>query len=630
MFELASGNTRTIPASTLNEVFSLKRKGYLPAGLAKGMNNHTYNVADRKSQSIGQSLSDTIIYKGYTEYLAENGEPIIEDYSVDKLQGNDLVLPTYEASGYHNFQNVEDFTLVSPYYFNSKAYADWNNTTYLYLVWKKNPDSAYYNVWTANKGTPLEGQAQMPVGDVNFVTIPGDLNWLTYKTPKYIADDGSVKYFEKQSISMIASSRAIGVADYYYVVDKISSDKTNVNDFVIADRELPGSLWKTVYDWATADARGANKYDFGYIDESSSPSNSISYEDGYSVTPKVHKMATYNRYQGNGPRKETQTRVSTAFDPWFGAVYTGYTGTEADSYYGTSTYYRWRYGNRNDETHPVVNVNLYDAMLFCNALTEWYNYTQGENLTLAYGENRTYTDIKNNLESYIYDSVNKTGFRLPTYSEWFAAATIVPTVDNFTEAQGVGGLSLMDYASTTANAGTGNAMSQDRYDITKTGSNGKNYLKLERYWPPFVNRAITYKTYNQVLQYGSYTYQDTSFPFMQKLNGTVSGDNENYHYFGIDNGYKLAWYTGTEESEKSGPGRAGTKPVANKTSETSVVDPKTGALYEPSKFIPNSLGIWDMSGNAAEWIISPQESGTTYNVWLIGGDHQGGGSQCHI
>ena len=603
MFELASGNTRTIPASTLNEVFSLKRKGYLPAGLAKGMNNHKYNGAFHKYQNIGQSLSDTIIYKGYSEYLDEGGNSVIDDYSVDTLNGEDLILPTYEARGYHNFQNVKDFS-VGRYEFTDKIYADWNNTTYLYLVWKKNPESAYYNVWTANKGTPSEGQVQKPVGDVNFVTIPGDLNWLTYKTPKYIDSNGDIAYFSKNGFPKVSLEQSdfsgkyteTDYLKYYYAIDKISSDKKDLNDYVIADRELPGSLWKTVYEWATSDERGAKKYDFGVYDKASTSSQKVSYETNVKYSSSI--------YRANGPYfwyREDNSTVSpiisggeSTLKPLFGVKY----GTNGNYYYIS----------RNDLNHPVVGVNLYDAMLFCNALTEWYNANQGGDLTLAYGENRTYTDIKSNLQSYIYDSVNKTGFRLPTYSEWFAAATIVPTVDNFIEAQGLNGSAINNYK-------TACSLSRNENYLGPRQQSSSDSLLLQNYFPPVANKEFAYKMNGKnTLDYRSNTYYDTSFPFMQKLNYKFSGDNDDYHYFGLHSGYKLAWYTQLSE-------HSGTKPVANMTSTEVVGD--GSVLYDPTKFIPNSLGIWDMSGNAAEWIISPQESGTTYNVWLIGGDHMG-------
>ena len=103
--------------------------------------------------------------------------------------------------------------------------------------------------------------------------------------------------------------------------------------------------------------------------------------------------------------------------------------------------------------HPVTTINWYDAIKFSNALTEYYNATNGASadLTLVYGANnthrqaiRTVTGINSSTtvaegnalgcsdaDSSMTDphilncltpNTNATGFRLPSLAEWQLAA----------------------------------------------------------------------------------------------------------------------------------------------------------------------------------------------------------------
>ena len=620
LFELASGKTREIPSAVLNNIFSLKRKGYTPAGLAKAKNSSANGVSFYPN-------SDTLVYKGYNS----KGEE--ENYSIENLSGQSLTLPDYESRGHHFFLEVKGFddrdsNDISPVYdakndmpnltaipgsrFDTisnvnyqydefivkrrlRRYTDWNNTTYLYLVWKKNPQSAYYNVWTDGKGEPNEGQVQHPIEKVNFVTIPGDLTWYTYKTPNYIEDGSSeIKYITPDDKPTFKTNDSY--LKYYFMVDKISFDKTNTNDFVIADRELPGSLWETVYTWATTEANP--KYTFDDQGELFFPS----YKTGFgrkSEEKKLNNRAfsfTTHAWYGSKPYEGSNSELSLDLD--------------ADE----------KQQNAKDPTHPVVHVNLYDAMLFCNALTDWYNATQGGDLTRAYGDYTTYEGIRDNIESYIYDSVNKTGFRLPTYSEWMAAATIMPTVDDLESMHQGGFYDYTGLKDIDSVIDSGLIYKYRRYPFGGESPHREIYTA---YVPPMNSALIPLTKKDSVFSKNhKVEFLDSSYPFMQPLHRTFSGDNENYRFYGIYRGYRLAWYTSSDLSvyynDTGTSGTGGTKPVANTSG--SEFNP-TG--YDSNKFLPNSLGLWDMSGNASEWIISPQESGESYNVWLIGGDHQG-------
>lgn len=622
LFELASGKTREIPSAVLNNIFSLKRKGYTPAGLAKAKNSSANGVSFYPN-------SDTLVYKGYNSQGEE------EDYSIEKLSGKSLKLPDYESRGHHFFLDVQGFddndesTWGSKYDAESdmpnltaipgsrfstavssndtefvvkrrlRRYTDWNNTTYLYLVWKKNPQSAYYNVWTEGKGDPNEGQVQRPIDGMNFVTIPGDLTWYTYKTPNY-EESSEIKHFTPENKPTFNGSP---YQMYYFMVDKISFDKTDTNDFVIADRELPGSLWDTVYTWATTEA--SPQYDF---DSSSKEQFRASLKTAFGKFENEKKL-------GN--------TFGLSAHAWYGSKL--YDGSNSESSLDFDADEKQQ--NAKDPTHPVVHVNLYDAMLFCNALTDWYNVTQNGDLTRAYGDYTTYEGIRDNIESYIYDSVNKTGFRLPTYSEWMAAATIMPTVDDF-ESMYQGGFD--DY--TGLNNSQDTISSYTGYSLRRYphGSYTPDGDITTAYIPPMNSALIPLEKVerNGITYFGKshrVEFLDSSYPFMQPLDRTFSGDNENYRFYGIYKRYRLAWYTServqqsyNEEQDNNYRGTGGTKPVANTSGKEFNPDG-----YNSNMFLPNSLGLWDMSGNASEWIISPQESGKSYNVWLIGGDHQG-------
>jgi formylglycine-generating enzyme required for sulfatase activity len=92
------------------------------------------------------------------------------------------------------------------------------------------------------------------------------------------------------------------------------------------------------------------------------------------------------------------------------------------------------------DQEPVTYVNWFDAVVWCNALTEWYNAENGTNLAPVYYYDSGYVDVAKNStsasKSYgLFESENSiynyasayplpgtTGFRLPTSNEWELAA----------------------------------------------------------------------------------------------------------------------------------------------------------------------------------------------------------------
>jgi len=112
------------------------------------------------------------------------------------------------------------------------------------------------------------------------------------------------------------------------------------------------------------------------------------------------------------------------------AVYTWATHTDR----GANIYYFANAGTMGDGTgdtgqHPVTTINWRDAMVWMNALTEYYNAQNGTSLTCVYKDSGTPVRDSQDTNATQCDSVtpdaSATGFRLLTSDEWGLAARYI-------------------------------------------------------------------------------------------------------------------------------------------------------------------------------------------------------------
>lgn len=166
---------------------------------------------------------------------------------------------------------------------------------------------------------------------------------------------------------------------------------------------------------------------------------------------------------------------------------------------------------------PVTGISWRDAMVWCNALTEYHNFKEGTSLDCVYIYNGNIVRDSTNDNANTCDNVTQTprnGFRLPTSMEWELAA-------------------------------------RWRDDDTNT---------VDGYLNPYFTKG-----------------------------NSASGAN-NFREVATK---PVAWYEGNSDFT--------THPVGQKT--------------------PNALGIYDMSGNVAEWCFDKVVFGADYHRVLRGGHY---------
>ena len=163
------------------------------------------------------------------------------------------------------------------------------------------------------------------------------------------------------------------------------SDATYINvptPFIMAETDVTYQLWKEVYDWATSPARGTAVYSF--------------------ANPGQNGTDSTNSYNGFSTTTSTQ--------------------------------------------YPVTNVTWRDAIVWCNAFTEYYNANNGSGTDLAVvycsdsgykasirtsTNSPTITDTTDGTQDAPYVNASAKGFRLPTSAEYeFAARYIGSSTSN--------------------------------------------------------------------------------------------------------------------------------------------------------------------------------------------------------
>lgn len=105
---------------------------------------------------------------------------------------------------------------------------------------------------------------------------------------------------------------------------------------------------------------------------------------------------------------------------------------------GYSMYKNAQAGSKTSfpDTHPVTRVSWYDAVVWCNAYTEYYNFHNGDKPDYDFvytinGDQVKDADPDNTSFGNLTIDHSKKGFRLPANEEWYAAAKYSATPDDY-------------------------------------------------------------------------------------------------------------------------------------------------------------------------------------------------------
>jgi formylglycine-generating enzyme len=156
--------------------------------------------------------------------------------------------------------------------------------------------------------------------------------------------------------------------------EKDDSTGSMSGKFFIGTNEVTYSQWRTIYAWATDPHRGEVPTTTG---------------DGSRKLYKSPEMPVY------------------AF---------AHPGVEGND--GTA-------GANSLNSEPVTTISWCDAVVWCNALTEWYNATRGTGYKYVYTTDSTHeTPVRDSGAVTVNVTINPSadGFRLPTMVEWEYAA----------------------------------------------------------------------------------------------------------------------------------------------------------------------------------------------------------------
>ncbi len=130
-----------------------------------------------------------------------------------------------------------------------------------------------------------------------------------------------------------------------------------------------------------------------------------------------------------------------------------------------------------DENNPVTKISWKDAVVWCNALTDYYNSNNGSDLSKVYYSDLLYQTAITDANSITKGSDVKTkltadGFRLPSYEEWECAARWQGTTnvnDNYVNPNP--SLCTNGYYWTKGNSASGAASSSATNDVAISSAN---------------------------------------------------------------------------------------------------------------------------------------------------------------
>ncbi|HBE78010.1 MAG TPA: hypothetical protein DDW65_09560 [Firmicutes bacterium] len=169
--------------------------------------------------------------------------------------------------------------------------------------------------------------------------------------------------------------------------------------------------------------------------------------DGDTMTMRYGEETADSGYGGKGsdslhmtvPRAYDIAQTDVTYEQW-STIYTWAT-TKATNKYSFAHAGVGGSSGSSDLLQPVTTVSWSDAIVWCNALTEYYNANNGKNYACVYTYNGAIIrDSTNNTACSNVTAVSKAGgFRLPTNNEWELAAryigTTAPTVSPLSTAR---------------------------------------------------------------------------------------------------------------------------------------------------------------------------------------------------
>ena len=160
----------------------------------------------------------------------------------------------------------------------------------------------------------------------------------------------------------------------YEIIDEVADVSNVPARFIMGETEVTYELWHEVYKWATTDEGGKKRADGGIL---------------YTFANTGKKGGYFSDYVSGTPILTDQ--------------------------------------------HPVTEVNWYDTIVWCNALTEYYNANNGSETDLVCVYTYSGAIIRDSRDSNAIScdnavqSTTAKGFRLPTSVEWEYIARYIGT-----------------------------------------------------------------------------------------------------------------------------------------------------------------------------------------------------------